>query len=176
MSDNYAIKRYHRQTAAVPGMGKKKKYLTAIVILLVAGILGVAYLVYSSGILAENNPRIAPQLAERINLERQAHNLAPVNADSSLSYQAYTKSQEVRISQLNYGQGANSNLEANTNVIVIPKLTWALSTSDFNQQVGGSLEKTDSAFRENVLNPTYRTIGIGVSSDSYNYYIVTKWK
>jgi hypothetical protein len=176
MSDTYAIKRYHRQTVTVIGSSRKKKYLTIIVLLLVAGVLGMAYLVYSSGILAEDNPRIVPQLAGRINLERQANNLPPVQVDSSLSALAYTKSQEVKISQLNYAQGTNTNLDGATNIIIIPKITWALSGNDFQQQMIDSLENKDSAFQKNVLNPKYRKIGIGVTSDNYNYYIVTRWK
>jgi hypothetical protein len=176
MSDNYAIKHHHRQTVTVIGMSRKKKYLAIIVLLLAAGMLGMGYLVYSSGILAENNPRIAPQLAWRINAERHANNLPPVQVDSTLSNLAYTKSQEVKISQLNYAQGVNPNLDGATNVLIIPKITWALSSNDLQQQMADSLENKDSTFRENVLNPKYRMIGIGVTSDNYNYYIVTRWK
>ncbi len=136
----------------------------------------MAYLISSSGILAEDNPRIAPQLADRINLERHANNLPPVQVDSGLSNIAHTKSQEVKISQLNYAQGVNPNLDAATNVLIIPKITWALSSNDLQQQMVDSLENKDSTFRKNVLNPKYRMIGIGVTSDNYNYYIVTKWK
>jgi hypothetical protein len=176
MSDTYAIKRYHRQTVTVIGSTRKKKYLAIIALLLVAGVLGMAYLVYSSGILAEDNPRIVPQLAGRINLERQANNLPPVHIDSTLSNFAHTKSQEVKISQLSYAQGSNPNLDGATNVIIIPKITWALSGNDFQQQMIDNEENKDSAFRKNVLNPKYSSIGIGVTSDNYNYYIVTKWK
>lgn len=176
MSDTYAIKRYHRQMVPVLGSGRKKKYLTAIVLLLVAGMLGMGYLIYSSGILAEDNPNIVPQLTGRINLERQANNLAPVQVDTELSRQAHARSQEVKITQMNYAQGANPGLDAMTNVLIIPKITWALSSKDLQLQMVDSLENKDSAFQKNVLDPKHRTIGIGVTSDSYNYYIVTRWK
>ncbi len=176
MSNNYVIKRYHGQNVTVVGVSRRKKYLTIFVILLIAGISGMGYLLYSSGYFAPDNPSIAPRLADRINLERQANNLLPVQGDSSLSYLAYTKSQEVKISQFNYAQGANANPDASTNIIIIPKITWALSNKDFQQQVGDSIENKDSSFRNNLLNSKYKSIGIGVSSDNYNYYIVTKWK
>jgi hypothetical protein len=176
MSDNYAIKRYHRQTVSVVGSNRKKKYLVLVLLLLVAGVLGMGWLVYSSGIMEAENPRLAPDLANRINLERQAHDLPPVQGDASLSYLAYTKSQEVKVAQLNYGQGGNANLDATTDVIIIPKMTWAFSGKDFRQQLADTPENAQSTFRNHVLDPAYRTIGIGVSSDSYNYYIVTKWK
>jgi|GEM_PF-1118251 len=176
MSDTYAIKRYHRQTVPVTGSSKKKKYLTVILLLLIAGMTGMAYLVYASGILAENNPAIAPQLAGRINLERQANDLPPVRIDSGLSNLAYKKSQEVKISQLNYAKGVNPNLDALTNVMIIPKITWAVSSDNLRQQMLESQADKESTFSSNVLNPDLRTLGIGVTSDSYNYYIVTKWK
>jgi uncharacterized protein YkwD len=146
------------------------------VLLLVAGTFGMAYLIYSSGILAEENPLIIPQLTGQINLERHAKNLPPVQVDSGLSSLAYTKSQEVKISQLNYAKGVNANLDATTNVLIVPKITWALSGNYVQQALADSLQNKDSAFSENVLNPKYRSIGIGVTSDGYNYYIVTKWK
>jgi len=176
MSDNFSVKRYRRQTVSVIGVNRNRKYLIIFVLLLTAGIAGVGYLVYSSGIFTTDNPQLAPHLAQRINLERQVNNLPPVQGDSSLSYLAYTKSQEVKISQLNYAKGASTNPDASTNVIIIPKMTWALSGNDFQQQFSDSVENGDSAFLKNVLNPNYQKIGIGVSSDSYNYYIVTKWK
>jgi uncharacterized protein YkwD len=176
MSDNYALKRYHRQTVPVMGTNRKKKVLLVFMLLFLAGAVGIVYLVYSSGILAEDNPKIVSQLARRINLERHANNLPVVSMDSSLSNLAYVKSKEVKISQLNYARGSNPNLDENTNVFIIPKITWALSGSDFRQQMVDSLENENSGFRKNVLNPRYRSIGIGMTSDSYNYFIVTQWK
>lgn len=176
MADNYAVKRNHARSVTVVGISRKKKYLTVFIIILIAGIAGVGYLIHSSGILDPENPYLAPRLAERINLERQANDLPPVRGDASLSYLAYTKSQEVKISQLNYAQGTNANPDASTNVIIIPKLTWALSDKNFQLQAGDSMENKDTSFRKNILNPKYQIIGIGVSSDNYNYYIVTKWK
>jgi uncharacterized protein YkwD len=174
MSDNYAIKRYHRQTVSVVGMNRSRKYLTIFTILLLASIAGVTYVVYSSGIFASDNPEIAPGLVGRINLERHANNLPPVNIDDSLSYAANSKAREVKISPSNYARVMDANPDATTNIFIIPKVTWALSGSDFQQQVSDSAE--NAAFRRNMLNPLYRTVGIGVTSDSYNYFIVTKWK
>ena len=68
MSDTYAIRRYHRQTATVLGVNRKKKYLKIFLVLILAGLAGTTYLVYSSGILADDNPRIPQQLITRINL------------------------------------------------------------------------------------------------------------
>jgi uncharacterized protein YkwD len=174
MSDNYAIKRYHRQTVSVVGTNRNRKYLVIFVMLLLAGMAGTAYVVYSSGIFASDNPNLASRLAGRINLERQAGNLPPVQADDSLSYAAYGKAREVKISPRNYASGTDTDPDMTTNIFIIPKVTWALSGNDFQQQVANLPE--NAAFRHNMLNPSYRTVGIGVTSDSYNYFIVTKWK
>ncbi|PKG31688.1 CAP domain-containing protein [Methanoregula sp.] len=144
--------------------------------LILTGAAGIAYLAWTSGIFADTNPVIAPRLAEQINLERHAHNLAPVQVDGTLAWQAATKSNEVRIAALNYVPGANSDPDATTNVLIIPKVTWALSDTSFRQQFTDKPDNANVAFRNNVLNPEYHMVGIGVSSDSYNYYIVTRWK
>jgi uncharacterized protein YkwD len=156
--------------------GRKKKYLILFLLVLVAGCAGVAYVAWSSGVFAESNPKIAPLLVTRINQERHAANIAPVQLDPSLSSLAYTKSQEVRISSLNYAQGVNPNPDESTSVLIVPKISWALSNNDFQQVVTDSADPANAAFRKKILNPGFRAVGIGVTSDSYNYYIVTKWK
>jgi hypothetical protein len=176
MSDEYAIRRYHRQTTVVGTTGRKKKYLILFLLFLVVGSAGVAYAAWSSGVFAESNPKIAPLLATRINQERHAANIAPVQLDPSLSSLAYTKSQEVKISSLNYAQGVNPNPDPSTSVLIVPKISWALSNNDFQQVVTDSTDPANAAFRLKLLNPEFRAVGIGVTSDSYNYYIVTKWK
>jgi hypothetical protein len=173
MSDNFAMKRYHRQTVSVVGIKKKKKFLVIFAVLLLLTVAGLAYVVYSSGVLAEDNPKIAPQLALRINQERYLNNLEPVQVDHTLSAVAYAKSQEVKISRLNYGQGSATSPDDSTDIFIIPKMTWALSGYDFMQQMMDLPE--NSAFRKNILNPKYRSIGFGITSDSYNYIIVTTW-
>ena len=176
MSDNYAIKRYHRQTICPVGTSRKKKFLVITAIILLAGIGGMVYLVHTSGILAEDNPGIASRLATGINQERYASNLQPVVVDSSLSSLAYTRSREVKISSLNYVQGANRNPDGFTDVLIISKLSWVLSGNEFRQQILEPLENDNPAFRNNIQNPELRSIGIGVTSDNNNYYIVTQWK
>jgi hypothetical protein len=174
MADNYANKRYRRQTVSVVGIHKKKKFLVIFAILLLFTVVGLAYVIDSSGVLAEDNPKISSQLALRINQERHLNNLQPVLVDTSLSSIAFAKSRELKISWQNYGQGSDTNPDNTTNVFIIPKMTWALSGNDFQQQVADLPE--NSAFRKNIMNPENRAVGIGVTSDSYNYFIVVKWK
>jgi hypothetical protein len=175
MSDNYAEKRYRRQVMTPVGTtGRKKKFLLLAAILIIAGLAGIGYLGYSSGIFTDD-PEIVSQLLTRINLERAAANLQPVQLDSSLSNLATVKSNEVKLSQLNYAGGANPALGDGVNVIVIPKISWALSGKDFVQQVTGTEENGNSAILKSIHNPKNSAVGIGVTSDNYNYFIVTKW-
>jgi uncharacterized protein YkwD len=175
MSDNYAIRRYHRQTVPVLGVNRKKKYLKILLILILAGVAGTAYLVYSSGILADDNPHIPQQMITRINLERQANNLVPVQQDERLANLALGTSREVTISSLTYSKGTGASSGDTTNVFVIPKISWAISGYDAQQQMFDALENSDGTFRSNVLNGEYSRAGIGVTSDGYNYYIAVKW-
>jgi len=176
MSDTYAIRRYHRQTVQVIGTSRKKKYLKLFLLLILAGVAGAAYLVCSSGILADENPRIPQQMMTRINLERQADGLAPVQKDDRLDNLAIARSREVKISSLTYSTATDAAAGGNTNVFVIPKISWAISGYDEQQQMFGTLENMDTSFHSNVLNGNYRNVGFGVTSDGYNYYIALKWQ
>ncbi len=176
MSDTYAIRRYHRQTAQVIGTGRKKKYLKLCLVLILAGVAGAAYLVCSSGILADENPGIPRQMMARINLERQEDGLAPVRQDDLLDTLALAGSREVKASSLTYATATGAAAGDTTNIFVIPKLSWAISGYDGQQQMFDALENNDNSFRGNVLNGNYRNAGIGVTGDSYNYYIVLKWQ
>jgi hypothetical protein len=73
-----------------------------------------------------------------------------------------------------YSSGS-SNTDG-TSVFIVPKLSWAVSRLDSRQSIADSFENTDANFLMNVLNPQYHAIGIGVTSDSYNYYIVTMFQ
>jgi uncharacterized protein YkwD len=176
MSDSYAIRHYHRQAATPPGTNPKKKYLVLFLAILLALTAGLVYYAYTSGLLADDNPNIPRQMMSRINLERQAGNLPPVELSGSLTADAIKTSREVRISPMGYQSGSASGPADGTNIVVIPKVSWAVSGFDSQHQIFSTLENDDSRFRENIFNPAYDSVGIGVSSDSYNYYIVTTWK
>ncbi len=176
MSDTFAIRRYHRQTT-MPAVGTtRKKYLILLGLVLLSAALGTAYLLYSSGLFSEANPQIAEQLTSRINLERQANNLAPVQPDSPLANQALARSKEVKIAGFGYPNAAGSAADAGTNIFILPKIRLALSGNGLEQQAFDTLAEEDPAFRQNILNPHYSAVGVGITSDSYNYYIVTRWK
>lgn len=178
MSDNYAIRRYHRQTMPVLGVNRNKKYLKLFLLLLLAGAAVVVYFVYSSGLLTDDNPRIAQQMVDRINLERQAAGLPPVHLDTSMSTSAMKTSQDVKFSQVTTGslQSAGQAGAASTNLFIIPKISWAISGYDAQQQMFDALENNDKSFRANILNGNFRLLGVGVSGDGYNYFITTKWQ
>jgi uncharacterized protein YkwD len=176
MSDNYAIRRYHRQTMPVLGMNRKKKYLKIFLVIMVVGAALAAYFVYTSGILADDNPRIPQQFVDRINLERQANNLPPVHMDDGLNNLATKESQDVKFSQLTSMLQPTAKTGASTNFFVIPKISWAISGYDSQQQMFDTLENNDNTFRSNILNSNFKMVGIGVSGDGYNYYIATNWQ
>jgi uncharacterized protein YkwD len=157
------------------GVNRKKKYLKLLLLVILAGVAGTAYLVYNSGILADDNPRIPGQLIDRINLERQANNLAPVQMDDRLDNLALATSREVKVSALTYTSGTEAGSSDTTNVFVIPKVSWAISGYDAQQQMFDALENEDPTFRGNVLDSRFSNAGVGVTSDGYNYYIAVKW-
>jgi uncharacterized protein YkwD len=176
MSDNYAIRRYHRQTLPVLGVNRKKKYLKIFLLVLLAGTALAAYYMYTSGLLADDNPLIPQQFLDRINLERQGAGLPPVQMDDQLNNLAVTRSQETKISPLTSASQSGAQGDTGTNIFVIPKISWAISAYDSQQQMFDTLEDNDNTFRTNILDRNFRRVGIGVSGDGYNYYIVTQWQ
>jgi len=171
MSSTYSIRNYPQQPFHPLGLNRKKKYLKVFLLALLIAVTGIAYLAYTSGIFADTNPEIPRQIITRINLERQASDLQSLELSPSLTSTALKKSQDVRTTPMAYQSGSSNT--GGTSVFIVPKLSWAISRFDSRQTIVDSFENTDAGFRTNVLNPQYHAIGIGVTSDSYNYYIVT---
>jgi hypothetical protein len=176
MSDTITIRKYSRQAVTPLGTNRRKKYLVFFLAIIIAAVAGITCHAWSSGILADENPRIPGQVLDRINLERQARNLDPVQLSDSLTYDATRISREVRTSPLVYQSGNNPASTRKTNIFVLPKISWAVPGYDSLQQVSAVQEGDDSAFLENIHDPAHRSVGIGVSGDSYNYYLVTTWE
>jgi hypothetical protein len=175
MSENYGIHHHHQKTLNPLGTNRRKKYLVLFLLILLAASAGVAYYAYTSGLLAEDNPHIPQQMVARINIERQAHNLPPVQLSQGLTNDAIKVSREVRISPRGYQSGIASKGAERADIFVVPKISWAISDYDSQQQMFTTLENDDPLFRENILDSAYTSVGVGVTGDSYNYYIVTIW-
>jgi len=175
MSDNYGIHHSRQKTLTPPGTNHRKKYLVLFLVILLAATAGAAYYAYTSGLLAEDNPHIPQQMVARINIERQADNLPPVLLSPSLTNEAIKVSREVRISPMGYQPGIASKGAESADIFVVPKISWAISDYDSQQQLVGTLENDNNRFRENILDSAHKSIGVGVTGDSYNYYIVTIW-
>ncbi len=176
MSDSYATRHYHRQAVTPPGTNPRKKYLILLLAVIFTATVGMVYYAYTSGLLAEDNPNIPGQMVTRINSERQAGNLPPVELSERLTSDAIKTSRQVRVSPMGYRSGSAPVNGARTTILVVPKISWALSGYDSQQQLFSSLENDDALFRDTLLDPAYDSVGIGVTGDSYNYYIVTVWE
>ena len=171
MSDTYAVGKYPRPNLPPLGMNRKKKYFRILLIVSLVAVAGLIYGAYSSGFFTDANPAIPREFFDRVNLERQASNLEPLAFSESLGGAALARSQDVRSSPMAYPAGATG--KGGTNVFVVSKISWAVSSLGSRQDLLDTFENTDNTFRDNILNPAYTSIGIGVSSDAYNYYIVT---
>ena len=172
MSDHYAIRRYHRQTAPVAGTNRKQ-YLRMVLILMLAAAAGVGYFVYSTGILADDNPRLQQDLLARINLERQANGLPVVQLNDAQTRAALATSRVAGVASLAPLPGTGSG--GATNLIAIPKFSWATAGADARQQILDTVENQDTGYRASILTGKFRTVGIGISGDMYNYYVAITW-
>jgi hypothetical protein len=177
MSDHLTASHSRRKKIHVPGTSRNKKYLKVLVLVLFAALAGLAYVAVNSGILADENPTIPQHLITRINSERLSHNLPPVQTDDvSLANQAERMSQETRVSPMAYNSPAGQKSGGITDVFIYPKISWAVSSINLEPPLFDSWIAEDKNFERNLLNKGYKNVGIGISSDSYNYYIVTKWQ
>ncbi|MEI7856243.1 MAG: CAP domain-containing protein [Methanomicrobiales archaeon] len=152
------------------------KYLKILLIVLVAALAGVAFVAVNSGILADENPALLQHLLTRINTERLSHNLPLVREDAGLADQAERISQETRLSPRAYSSPTEQKTTGITDVFVYPKISWAVYSIGLEPPLFDAWVAEDKDFQQDLLNKGYKNIGIGISSDSYNYYIVTKWQ
>jgi len=176
MSDHTPVSRHHRKKNHVLGIRRNKKYLRILLIVLLAALAAIVYFTITSGILADENPEISRHLITRINNERLAHNLPPVQENSTLTNQALLTSQNVRHSPTGHTSGSTAQTEQGTNVFTYPKLSWVLSAINLEPRFFDAWQKSDAGFTSDILNKEIGNVGIGISSEGYNYFIVTKWQ
>lgn len=155
---------------------ERKKYLKILLVVLFAAVAAVGYFAITSGVLAEENPALQEHLITRINNERLAHNLPPVLIDNSLANQAERSSQEFRVSQLAYTSWTGLNAGQGADAFIYPKISWAVSSIGLESPLFDSWVTGNADFADDIMNRDYTRIGIGISSDGYNYYIVTQWQ
>jgi hypothetical protein len=175
MSDNYTTRGHYRYTITPLGVNRRKKYLVLFLVITLVATVGIIYQICTSGVLAENNLQVSQQMLTRINLARQANNLPPVSLSPKLTNDAIKISREVRISPRGYLSGKGQKSAGGTNIFVIPKMSWAISVYDYQQQIFDTLENNDNFFHNNILDRAFDSVGVGVTGDGYNYYIVTMW-
>jgi hypothetical protein len=124
--------------------------------IIVAATFGIVYYAYASGLLAEDNPQIPRQMITRINIEREANNLPPVQLSQDHTNDAIKVSRVARISPRGYLSDPGSTNAEDSDIFVIPKTTWAISGDDSQQQLFTSFENDDSLFR--IMSLTVLTI------------------
>jgi uncharacterized protein YkwD len=177
MSDHLIASHSRRKKIYVLGTSRNKKYLKVLVLVLFAALAGLAYIAVNSGILADENPTIPQHLITRINSERLSHNLPPVKTDdASLANQAERMSQESRVSPMAFTSPSGQKSGEITDVLIYPKISWAVSSINLEPPLFDAWIAEDPNFQRDLLNRGYKNVGICISSDSYNYYIVTKWQ
>jgi hypothetical protein len=89
---------------------------------------------------------------------------------------ALAKSREVKISRGESAGLPGTKTVYRENIFIIPKLSWVLSNYNSRQQIFDDLENGENTFRANLLNTDTHSVGIGISGDWDNYYIVTRWQ
>ncbi|MHB8163466.1 MAG: CAP domain-containing protein [Methanoregula sp.] len=176
MSDHTPASHHHQKKIHVLGVSRKKKYLKVLIIILFAVFAALAWFTISSGILEDENPEISRHLIAWINTERAASSLPPVTISDTLAHEALLTSQEIRVSRTTYTSWQKTPADQDTDVFIYPKLSWAMSGIRLEPMLFDAWRTNDPGSVSQILNKDTKDVGIGVSSDGYNYYIVTKWQ
>jgi hypothetical protein len=176
MSDHTPASHHHQKKTYVLGVSRKKKYLKVLIIILCAVFAALAWFTLSSGILADENPEIPRHLVAWINTERAASSLPAVTISDTLAHEALLASQEIRVSRTSYTTWQKTPADQDTDVFIYPKLSWAMSGVRLEPMLFDAWRTSVPGSVSPILDKDTRDVGIGVSSDGYNYYIVTKWQ
>jgi len=175
MSDNYSSSHYRKKATPTFGTGRKMKYFKITLVLFLAGIIAGGYFLMNSGALADTTSAIPGQVLSHINSERKAANLPAVTWNQDQANRAVEQSSQVRVSPLAQASHTTEN-SLTEDAYTYPRVSQALSAFSIQQPLFDSWSADQNAFRGDVLNPNFKTVGIGADSDGYNYYIVAVWK
>jgi len=146
--------------------------ITALVILI--GIVGFAYATNPTTfeVPKQTTPDCmiaSDQIFNLINNDRHLFNIPSAQFDSTLTHDAIEISRNIPYNQISKPWDKFDHF-------VISKKAWTqryYSSPQYNFDIWTN---TDMNFRNDVRNRDYNRVGVGVSSDSVNYYIVILWK
>ena len=175
MTDHSYSHRYRRKYSLVFGENRQKKFLKITFAILAFLLILTGYEVYTSGSLADDTAGMSQHVLSKINEVRAAGNLPAVHESDNLVNQAKANSARMRVAPLAYNADPTVK-SGSSDVYIIPKLSQILSSLHIDQDPVNSWLGSDEQFQNDVMNPDLSSVGIGVESDGYNYYIVTRWQ
>jgi uncharacterized protein YkwD len=175
MSDHPYSPHYRRKYHHVLGENRQKKFLKITFAILAFLLIVAGYQVYSSGVLADDTAGVSQHVLSKINEAREAGNLPLVHESDNLVNQAKANSARMRVAPLAYRADPTAK-SGSSDAYIIPKLSQILSSLHIDQDPVNAWLDSDEQFQNDVMNPDFASVGIGVESDGYNYYIVTQWE
>ncbi len=150
--------------------------LSTVVILI--GLCCIAgYIVYANDSIPFEFPKertpacdnVQDQMFTLINNDRHLFNVPPAQLDGELTLDSIEISKNMPISYI-------SKPWDRFDYFVVKKSDWSRRYYFSPQYEFDRWTNTDLNFRNDVLNRDYNRVGVGVSEDSTNYYIVIRWK
>jgi len=174
MSDHPYSPHYRRKYHHVLGENRQKKFLKITFAILAFLLIATGYELYSSGVLADDTAGVSQHVFSKINEARAAGNLPLVHETDNLVNQAKVNSARMRVAPLAYSPDPSVK-SGSGDAFILPKLSQLLSSFHIDQDPITTWINSDDQFHNDVMNPNFTGVGIGVESDGYNYYIVTQW-
>lgn len=147
--------------------------LILLSIILLLAIIGWAVATVIVPVFSEDNPKVSQKIFALMNNDRQLYNVPNAQWDYNLANQALQRSVDLFISSNSPYQ---SNPYDREDAFVISKFDWTRSYYFSPEYVLDSWRNGDNNFRQDLLNRDYSLVGVGVSSDWNNYYVVIKWQ
>ena len=156
-------------------IGVKMKLKTTILLLMC--VCAIGYCVYANDILDLEFPKVhtntcsfvQDKMFSMINEDRHLFNVPSAQLDYQISSDAISISENMPFLYI-------LKPWDRFDYFVIKKSEWSKRYYSSPQTIFDTWTNTDINFRNNVRNRDYNRVGVGVSEDSKNYYIVIKWK
>jgi len=175
MSDHYPTAHHRKKAVHVVGTTHKKTFLWVSFTIVCVLAAFSTYAIITSGVFTDNSHAMIQELLNRINGQRHAAGLPPVQWDQSLASQAEQDSLQLKETPLAYNPAVGSKTSGVADVFTLPKLSLVLSTLYIDPPLFDQWSGSNQ-FAAHVMDRSFSAIGVAVESDGYNYYPVAVWK
>lgn len=149
---------------------------TLLIICAVAGLcIAVNALGANPMFILNPDAGVEHKVFSMINDDRHLHSVPSAQLNSDLTNAARQYSNEMANSIYARSKAIDNKPYDQVDAFIVPISQWTERYYFSPQTVFDKWTNTDMTFRSDSLNRDYNLVGVGVSNDSVNYYVVIMW-